>query len=84
MRTPGAELRCRRRALALVPAQLAVALECSTETLCSAETGIWTPLRPFWQRADGMLGAGGKLLHLYDYGPEPDLTWPAWTEGPVP
>lgn len=74
--TPGEALRSLRRALALTPAQLAAAIGCPTEVLCCAETGLRTPMRPFWQRADGMTGAEGRLLRLYDAGLEPDPTWP--------
>jgi hypothetical protein len=84
-RAPGGELRTRRRALGLVPAHLAAAMGCAAETLCGAETGLWTPPRPFWQRADGMLGAGGELLRLYDgVIPGPGPAWPVWDEGPEP
>lgn len=78
--TPGDALRALRRALALTGAQLAAALGCSRVTLSHAETGLRTPPRPWWQCADGMTGAGGKLLRLYDAGPEPDVTWPTWGE----
>lgn len=81
---PGAALRARRRALALAPVQLAAAVGCSTEALCCAETGLWTPAREWWQRADGMTGAGGELLRLYDAGPEPGPVWPGHDEGTVP
>jgi hypothetical protein len=79
--TPGEMLRTLRRALALTPAQLAAAIGCTAEALCCAETGLRTPPRPFWQRADGMTGAGGKLLRLYDAGPEPGPAWPACDAG---
>ena len=79
----GAELRRRRSALRLTMQVLAAALGCSRETLCHAETGRRVPPREWWQRADAMTGAGGKLLRLYEFGPEPEAEplWPAWGEG---
>jgi transcriptional regulator with XRE-family HTH domain len=78
--TPGDALRRRRRALALTGEQLAAALGCSRAALSHAETGRRSPPRPWWSLADGMLGAGGRLLRLYDAGPEPGPVWPAWGE----
>jgi DNA-binding transcriptional regulator YiaG len=74
---PGAALCARRRALALTQKQFAAALGCSRVTLSHAETGRRSPPREWWRRADGMLGADGKLLRLYDAGPEPGPVWPA-------
>jgi transcriptional regulator with XRE-family HTH domain len=77
-RTPGDALRRRRRALALTGVQLAAALGCSTATLSHAETGTGRPARPWWSLADGMTGAGGELLRLYDgIIPEDGPVWPA-------
>jgi transcriptional regulator with XRE-family HTH domain len=84
VRTPGDELRDRRRARRLTQEQLAAGIGCSPVTVCHAETGLRTPPREWWSRADGMLGAGGKLLRLFDAGPEPGVIWPAWNDGPGP
>ena len=76
-RTPGDALRRRRRALALTGVQLAAALGCSAVTLSHAETGSSRPARPWWSLADGMTGAGGELLRLFDgIVPGPDPVWP--------
>lgn len=80
--TPGGDLRRRREALSLTREQLAAALGCSASGLGNAETGTRSPCRGWWQRADGMLGAGGALLRLYDFGPERGPVWPAWGESP--
>lgn len=84
MRTPGGELRRLRDGLHVTQVQLAAAIGCSPVTLGNAETGLRLPFRPFWQRADGMTGACGKLLRLFEAGPEPELTWPAWNDDPAP
>lgn len=81
----GTELRRRRRALNVTTAQLAAALGCSRVTLSHTEAGLRNPPRQWWSRADGLLGAGGNLLRLFDgITPGPDPVWPSWDEGPVP
>ena len=75
--TPGGTLRALRRSLHLTMAELAAALGCSPVTLSHAETGRRCPPREWWQQADGMTGAGGRLLRLLDAGPEPGPAWPA-------
>ena len=76
----GDDLRRRREALALTREQLAAYLGCSVSGLGNVESGGRNPCRDWWQRADGMLGAGGELLRLHDFGPEPGPVWPAWEE----
>ena len=74
----GDALRRRRRALAVTAAQLAAALGCSAVTLSHAETGRRRPPREWWQLADGMTGADGNLLRLFDGAtPSPGPVWPA-------
>ena len=60
------ELAARRRAAGLTQAELAKMLAVSVTTVGHAETGRLWQARRFWERADGVLLAGGALLRLHE------------------
>jgi hypothetical protein len=60
------ELAARRRAAGLTQPELAKMLGMSVTTVGHAETGRLWQARRFWERADGVLGAGGALLRLHE------------------
>jgi hypothetical protein len=59
-------LAARRRANGLTQPELAERAGVSVTTVGHAETGRLWQSREFWERADGVLGAGGDLLRLHD------------------
>jgi hypothetical protein len=60
------ELAARRRADGLTQPELAKMLGVSVTTVGHAETGRLWQSRGFWERADGILLAGGALLRLHE------------------
>jgi hypothetical protein len=65
-RALAAGLAGRRRANGLTQPELARRVGVSVTTVGHAETGRLWQSRKFWERADGILGAGGGLVGLHD------------------
>jgi DNA-binding transcriptional regulator YhcF (GntR family) len=65
-RALSAALAAHRRAAGLTQPEFATLTEVSTTTIGHAETGRLWQGRPFWERADNQLSAGGRLLRLHD------------------
>lgn len=66
VRALSASLACWRRAAGLTQRQLAEIVGMSLTAVGHAETGRVWQSRPFWERADKAVNAGGELLALHD------------------